>query len=196
MIGQDLLRDISRVFLDQDKRSASFMNLYRKASEKKVHTALRKKFRHIPDKWNENPVIPGLNAEQSAAIIKDWREKDRKEFEDSFDQGWDSVSQVIEQLNNDPITTKFITFRDKYIAHLEMTPLGQDPGPFNINSLELTFDDLFAFLDRYMPPVFELVRVVTGSVHDVEDFSSIHKRYGLDMWCILSGIDYETASEA
>lgn len=196
LMGQDILRDISRVFLDQDKRSASFVNLYRKASENQVHTALRDKFRRIPDKWNENPVVPGLSPEHAAEIIVAWQDRDRDDFEVSFNEGWESVSHAIEQLNIDPVTEKIKTFRDKYIAHLEMTPLGQDPGPFDVTSLKLTFDDIFEFLDTYMPEVFELVRVLTGSVHDVDDFSRIHKRYGLDMWCVLSGTDFEVASRA
>lgn len=196
MIAQDLIRDIARVFLDEGKRAGSFANLYRKCSDTKVHAALKEQFRHIPDKWHDNSKIPGLSVEQAASIIEEWRDKDREEFEVSFDEGWTVATRAIETLNRDPIALKIKTFRDKYHAHLEMTPLGQDPGPFDVKSLKLSFNDIFDFLDRYIPPVFELVRVLTGSVHDVDGFSAAHKKYGLDMWCVLSGVDYEIAEKA
>ena len=196
MIAQDTIRDIARVFLDEGKRAGSFANLYRKCSDKKVHTALRGKFRHIPDKWHDNLEMPGLSTEQAASIIEEWRDKDREEFEASFDEGWAVATSALESLDSDPIAQKIKTFRDKYHAHLEMTPLGQDPGPFDVKSLDLSFNDIFEFLDRYIPPLFELVRVLTGSVHDVDGFSSAHKKYGLDMWCVLSGVEYEIAEKA
>ena len=121
---------------------------------------------------NENPEIPGLTAAQAASIIDQWRDKDREEFEASFDEGWKIASEAIEQLKTDPVAEKIKTFRDKYHAHLEMTPLGQDPGPFDVNTLELSFSDLFGFLDHYIPPLFELVRVLTGSVGYVEGYTS------------------------
>ena len=192
LISQDLVRDISRVFLDEGRKACSFVNLYRKSSEKKVLRRLRANFKHIPDKWHENPVIGGLTARQSESIIDQMRDNDREDFMKSFDEGWGIVSEAIENISSDIIGQKIKTFRDKYHAHLEMTPLGQDPGPFDVGALGLSINDLFNFLDRYIPAIFELSRIITGSVHDVEGFCKAHSRHGLDMWCVLSGIDFDT----
>jgi hypothetical protein len=196
LIAQDAIRDISRIFLDDDKRAGSFTNLFRKCSVEKVYAALRENFRQIPDKWHTNPEIPGLTLKEAAPIVEEWKEKDRKEFEESFDEGWNIAMKAIESLKSDPVAQKIKTFRDKYHAHLEMTPLGKDPGPFDVNSLELSFNDIFDFLNKYIPPVFDLVRVITGSVHDIKEFSSIHRKCGLDMWCVLSGVNYEIVEKA
>ena len=44
LLAQDLVRDICRLFLDDDRRAGSMVNLHRKAAVPKIHKALR-------DKW-------------------------------------------------------------------------------------------------------------------------------------------------
>ncbi|SHF08607.1 hypothetical protein SAMN04487965_1332 [Microbulbifer donghaiensis] len=194
LLSQDLVRDISRVFLDEARRSGSLINLYRKCEDRRVYEKLKDNFRSIPDRWHENPKIPGLPKEIAKEVIHDWRNQDRNDFESSFNEGWDSVSCAIDQIKSDAVAVKIKTFRDKYHAHLEMTPLGHEPGPFDVGSLDLTINNLFEFVDRYTSPAFELVRLITGCVHDVESFSEIHKKYGLDMWSILSGANNDSES--
>ena len=118
-----------------------------------------------------------------------WRGKDKEEFEASFVKGWRVVSKAINDIKIDDFAKKVITFRDKYSAHLEMTPLGEEPAPFLISELNITYNDIFEFLDKYKESVFELARILTGNVHDVGGFSLIHKDSGEDMWCILSGVE-------
>lgn len=190
MMAQDLVRDLARLLLDDDHRAGSLVNLYRKAREPGIHKALRDQFRKIPDKWHDQPgPIPGLSEEQTARIREKWRGKDREDFEASFDEGWASVRDAVSNLEIDPVAEKVKTFRDKYHAHLEMAPLGRDPGPFDVASLGLTYNDLLDFADRYMRAVFELTRILTGNVFDVEGFSEAHRRHGSDMWRILAGLD-------
>ena len=113
-----------------------------------------------------------------------WQDKGKEEFEVSFDKGWRVVSKAI-----DDFAIKVITFKDKYSAHLEMTPLSEEPVRFLISELNITYNDIFEFLDNYKESVFELARTLTGNVHDVDGFSLIHKDSGEDMWCILSGVE-------
>jgi len=189
LIAQDLVRDLARLFLDDGHKAGSFANLYRKASVPNVHRALREQFRCLPDKWHEDSApIDGLTEEQSASVRAEWRDKDRGEFAESFDEGWAAASAAMAAMAADPIAEKVKAFRDKYYAHLEMAPLGTDPGPFKVSSLGLTFDDILQFADRYMPAAFELARILTGNVHDVEGFSNAHRKYGNDMWCVLAGL--------
>ena len=186
LIAQDLVRDLARLFLDADTKAGSFANLHRKASVPDVYDALREQFRCLPDKWHDNPAsIDGLTEEQSASVRTAWRDKDREEFAQSFDEGWATASAAITYMKADPVAEKIKTFRDKYHSHLEMAPLGTDPGPFKVSSLGLTFDEILQFADHYMPAAFELARVLTGNVHDVEGFSNAHKKYGNDMWRVL-----------
>jgi hypothetical protein len=145
---------------------------------------------NIPDKWHEQPgPIPGLSEELSAQIKAQWKDRDRDDFAGSFDKGWAIATAAIERLSTDPTALKIKTFRDKYHAHLEMAPIGSDPGPVNLSKLGLTYQDVFGFVDGYMTPAFELVRVLTGQVHDIEGFAEVHSKNGSDMWQILAGLN-------
>ena len=99
------------------------------------------------------------------------------------------VSKAINDIKIDDFAKKVITFRDKYSAHLEMAPLSDEPVRFPISKLNITYNDIFEFLDNYKESVFELARTLTGNVHDVDGFSLIHKDSGEDMWCILSEVE-------
>jgi len=190
LLGQDLIRDMFRLFLDNDPRAGSLVNLYRKAKEPKVRKALKERFRNIPDKWHDKSgLIEGLSEEQSRGLVGEWRNKDKDDFEASFEDGWLKVEKAIKSIEQDSVANKIKTFRDKYHAHLEMTPLGKDPRPFDIGKLGLTYNDILDFLDIYMEATYELVRVVTGKVYDIESFSKVHRRCGIDMWRILAGIE-------
>jgi hypothetical protein len=189
LLAQDLIRDLARLYLDYDHRAGSFVNLHRKAADPAIHDALRDYFRHLPDRWHEQPgPIEGLSEELSNRIRDSWRTRDREDFANSFTEGWATVTAAVTQLQSDAVADKIMTFRDKYHAHLEMAPLGKDPGPFDVASLGLTYNDLLSFADRYMPAVFELARVLTGNVHDVEGFSDVHRKYGEEMWRVLAGV--------
>lgn len=189
LLAQDLVRDLARLYLDDDRRAGSFVNLHRKAADPAMHKALKEYFRSLPDKWHEQPgPIEGLSVEASDRIRDSWRDKDREDFAKSFSEGWATVTAAMAELQSDPVAEKIKTFRDKYHAHLEMAPLGKDPGPFDVANLGLTYNDLLSFADRYMPALFELARVLTGHVHDVEGFSEVHRKYGEGMWRVLAGV--------
>ena len=190
LLAQDIIRDISRLFLDDDKRSGSFVNLYRKAKDPKINKSLKHKFSTIPDKMHNNaPPVKGVSEEFSKRIFEGFREQDRNEFEQSFIDGWNKVEDAINELEKDHIAIKIKTFRDKYHAHLEMTPLGKDPSPFDVSSLDLTYNDILYFHDKYIDSIFELIRIITGGVHDLEGFSKAHSKTATDFWCILAGIE-------
>jgi hypothetical protein len=189
LLAQDLVRDISRLYLDDDRRTGSFVNLYRKSSQPDIYKHLREHFTQIPVKWHDQPgPIPGLSEAASERIKAEWKDRDREDFAESFDKGWAAARSAIEELEHDPIAQKVKTFRDKHHAHLEMTAIGSDPGPFDVSKLGLTFNDILDFSDRYMNAAFELARVLTGQVYDVEGFSDVHRKYGEDMWRILAGL--------
>lgn len=188
-LAQDLIGDLARLFLDEDSKAASFVNIYRKASEPKMYAALRKQFSCLFDESSSIPIA-GLTEEQCASARIILREKDREDLGKSFEMGWNFVSAAKTDIDieRDSIVEKFRKFRDKYHAHLEMTPLGTDPRPFDLSNLNVTYNDILTFADRYMPAAFELARILTGTVHDVEGFSNIHKKSGTTMWRLLANL--------
>jgi hypothetical protein len=186
-LAQDLIGDLARLFLDKKEKAASFVNIYRKASEPKMYAALRKQFSCLFDESSSIPIA-GLTEEQCASARSILRKKDREDLVKSFEKGWNSVSAAKTDIERDSIAEKFKKFRDKYHAHLEMTPLGTDPRPFDLSELNLIYNDILTFADRYMPAAFELARILTGTVHDVEVFSNIHKKSGTTMWRLLANL--------
>lgn len=186
-LAQDLIRDLARLFFDEQKKVASFKNIYRKASEPKMHAALKKQFSCLFDESSSIPIA-GLTEEQCASARRMLREKNREDLVKSFEMGWNFVSAEKTDMEKDSIVEKFKTFRDKYHAHLEMTPLDTDPRPFDVSKLNLSYNDILTFAERYMPAAFELARILTGNVHDVEGFSNIHKKSGTIMWRILADL--------
>ena len=70
-----------------------------------------------------------------------------------------------------------------------MQPLWQEPKPFDIGSLGLTYDELFEFEDRYVSVVVDLVRIITGSSWTPEDWRKVYRESSEAMWSIFAGID-------
>lgn len=189
MIGQDLARDLVRLFLDTDRRAGSLENIFRKASEAALHRAIRAKFIAIPDQWGEGNPIPDVSPAESHRIIAGIRQRNRNEYADSFDSDWNAVTKSMADLAEDDIATKLRDFRNKYYAHLEMAPLGEDPGPIDLSALGLTYEEIFQFADRYMQTAEDLTRLITGEIPNMEDFAKMHKNYALDFWRIVAGIE-------
>ena len=187
--AQDLVRDLTRLFLDQDRRSGSLVNLYRKSSDPKVLNALKEQFRSIPDKWyKDGDGIGDLPKEMAEEVLTKMHKNHCDDFEKSFEKDWDEVATAVANLEADPVSDKLKTFRDKYHAHLEMSPLGQDPTPFDVGSLGLTYNDILAFIDRFMWVPFEINRMISGTVYSVDEFSALHRQYGSAMWRALGGL--------
>ena len=190
LLAEDLIRGLVRVFLDGGKKTASMCNIHRKASAKDMFAAMRDAFAAIPEKWRAGGRFASeVDTPGALAAREIWIKKEVSEFQDSFDEGWEVATNAIAAMNDDEVSAKLLSFRNKYYAHYEMAPLGEDPRPFDVGALEITYSDLFAFLDRYSEAGFEMSRVLTGNVHDLEGFSKAHSLYGRDMWRILAGME-------
>uniref|UniRef100_Q3ATX1 HEPN AbiU2-like domain-containing protein n=1 Tax=Chlorobium chlorochromatii (strain CaD3) TaxID=340177 RepID=Q3ATX1_CHLCH len=162
LLAQDLIRDISRLFLDEGKKAGSFTNLCRKISNKKQLGWLR-------ERYCESQVI------------------NPNELASEFHNIWDNVKKGKEKIMHDPNSEKLKTFRDKYYAHLEMTPMGNEPGPFNIKALGLTYCDIFNFLDTHQNVIYNVALMITGTNYDNEEFLGIHRKSANEMWRLLAG---------
>lgn len=189
VLAQDLLRDLVRLVLDDDKRSGNFPNVFRKASEPTILAALREHHRTIPDRWDRgNFTAEGFTKEEAAELHDGFLKRDREEFGTAFDTGVATVERAIRDLEANPVAAKMKTFRDKNHAHLEMRPFGQDPVPFPVKDLGLTYNEIFDFADRYKPAILELVRLVTAETFAMKSFTAAHQAYGSDFWRILAGL--------
>lgn len=189
LLAGDLLRDLVRLLLDDDKRSGSFPNVFRKASEPTILAALREYHRTIPDRWDrEDFTAQGFTKEEAESLHEEFLRREREDYGKAFDSGVATVERAIRDLELNPVAAKMKTFRDKNHAHLEMRPFGQDPVPFPVKDLGLTFNDIFDFADRYKPAILELVRLVTAKSFAMKSFTDAHQKYGSDFWRTLAGL--------
>lgn len=188
LLGQDLVRDQSRLFLDSDSRSGSLTNLWRKLH---ADPAIKEHYRDhhgtMFDHLHEGPVSD-LPPETSAVIQESFKEQDRVRNYAQFDARWAKVEADVAALNADPVAKKIKTMRDKHHAHLEMSKLDEEPATFDIKALGLTFNEVLAFGDRCQAIVAELGLLLTGTNWDPDQFSAVHEQRGKAMWRTLAGV--------
>lgn len=186
LFGQDLVRDLARLILDTDSRSGSLANLWQKlAANPAIAAHFRQRYGRMHDGAYEGPIA-GLSAESSAAIIERWREQDREVNYAQFDKAWTEVSSQVHALLADPVAQKIKTFRDKVHAHLQMQTLTEEPKPFDVNSLGLTFNDILGYADRCQPVVADLGLLLTGTYWSPAQFAQAHAEQGLALWRALT----------
>ena len=188
LLAQDLVRDQSRLFLDQDKRSGSLTNLWRKLNaDPAVVSHYRRSYGRMYDKHHVGSIT-NLSAESSAALMKRFRQQDRKKNYALFDKSWAKLSADMTALKVDSVAMKISTYRDKYVAHLEMRKLDEEPGAFNVTVLGLTFSDVLGFADKCQGIVSELGLLLTHTYWDPQQFAEGHAKQGTDMWRTLAGL--------
>ncbi|MNV60468.1 hypothetical protein D3C71_1529300 [compost metagenome] len=182
------MRDQSRLFLDNDPRSGSLTNLWRKLqADPAIKEHYRERYGHMFDHFHDEP-ISDLPPESTAVFQEKFRQSDRDENYSRFDSGWEKVSAAMALLMADPVAEKIKTLRDKHHAHLEMRKLDEEPGAFDINTLGLTFNEVLAFGDRCQAIVAELGLLLTGTSWDPQQYASVHEAQGKAMWKTLAGV--------
>ena len=186
LLGQDLLRDQARLFLDDDKRSGSLSNLWRKLH---VDPAIKVHFRdlygHMLDALHYDQ-ISDLSPESSAAIMEKFMEQDRATNYAKFDERWERLEADMAALKADPVAAKIKTFRDKHHAHFEMQKLDEEPKAFDVKTIGLTFNEVLAFGDGCQALVAELGLLLTGTNWDPKQFAEGHAKQGTAMWLTLA----------
>lgn len=186
LLGQDLLRDQARLFLDDDKRSGSLTNLWRKLG---ADPAIRAHFRDVYGRMFDDlyaDKIDGIPAESSAAIMERFKQQDRDKNYKYFDESWARVETHVTDLKTDPVATKIKRFRDKHHAHFEMQKLSEEPKPFDVNTIGLTFNELLVFGDCGQAVVAELGLLLTGTSWDPKQLADAHAKQGVAMWLALA----------
>ncbi|KAF1710182.1 hypothetical protein [Pseudoxanthomonas sacheonensis] len=186
LLGQDLLRDQARLFLDDDSRSGSLTNLWRKL---RVDPAIKDHFREVYGRMFDDlrtDTIEGLSPESSAAIMEQFAQQDRDKNYARFDEDWERVEAEMAVLGSNPVAAKIKTFRNKRHAHFEMQKLDEEPKPFDADSIGLTFDEVLAFGDLGQALVAKLGLLLTGTSWDPQEFAQAHAKQGTDMWKTLA----------
>ena len=188
LLAQDLIRDQSRLFLDSGHKTGSLPNLWRKLhADPAIKSYYRRSYGRMFDKLHVG-TITNLSAESSAALMKRFRQQDRRKNYALFDKNWTKLSADMTALKVDPAAMKISTYRDKYVAHLEMRKLDEEPGAFNVTVLGLTFNDVLAFADKCQGIVSELGLLLTHTYWDPQQFAEGHAKQGTDMWRTLAGL--------
>jgi hypothetical protein len=186
LLGQDLLRDQARLILDDDKRSGSLSNLWRKIhADPAIKHHFRDAYGHMFDDMN-NGQIRDLSPESSAVILEQFKEQDRATNYSQFDERWERLEANMAALKAEPMAVKIKTFRDKHHAHFEMQKLDEEPKAFDVNSIGLTFNEVLAFGDRCQTIVAELGLLLTGTNWDPKQFAEGHAKQGTAMWMMLA----------
>ena len=186
LLGQDLLRDQARLFLDESPRSGSLMNLWRKLTvDPAIIAHFRDAYGRMLDHLHDQ-VIGDVPPEVSAVVMERFKQRQRAENFTRFDQGWVRLQAEMAALKVDPVAAKIKTFRDKRLAHFEMQKLDQEPKPFDVDTLGLTFNEVLAFGDRCQATVAELGLLLTGTNWDPAQFANAHAKQGVALWTALS----------
>ncbi|MCF7220989.1 hypothetical protein [Marilutibacter chinensis] len=188
LLAQDLVRDQARLFLDNGAKTGSLPNLWRKLNaDPDIKNHYRRSYGRMFDKLHVGS-FPNLSAKSSAALMKRFKDKDRRKNYALFDKSWAKLSADIPALKADHVAIKISTYRDKYVAHLEMRKLDEEPGAFNVNVLGLTFSDVLGFADKCQGIVSELGLLLTHTYWDPQQFAEGHAKQGTDMWRTLAGL--------
>lgn len=188
LLAQDLVRDQSRLFLDQDKRSGSLTNLWRKLNvDPAVVSHYRRSYGRMFDKLHVGS-ISNIPAEMSAAFMRKFKQQDRKKNYAFFDKSWKRLSADMADLATNAVALKIGTYRDKYLAHLEMRKIDEEPGAFDVKSVGLTYNDVLSFGDQCQVIVSELGLLLTHTYWDPKQFASTHSEQGVAMWRALAGV--------
>lgn len=186
LLGQDLLRDQARLFLDDDKRSGSLQNLWRKLrADRAIKHHFRDAYGHMFDDLHTGR-IRGLPEDVSATFMESFKKDDQSKHLVQFDQRWGRLESSIPELREDPVALKILTFRDKHHAHFEMQKLSEGPAPFDVSKLNLTFDEILSFGDKCQGIVAELGLLLTRTSWDPTDFSKAHAKQGTSLWITLA----------
>ncbi len=186
LLGQDLLRDQARLFLDEDRRSGSLPNLWRKIhADPTIKAHFRDTYGHMFDELHDGQ-IGGLSAESSAVIMERFKKQDQEASYAQFDERWERLEADMAAIRSDPVAAKIKTFRDKRHSHFEMKKLGEEPEAFDVEAIGLTFNEVLSFGDRCQAHVADLGLLLTGMNWDPKEFAEEHARQGTAMWMTLA----------
>jgi hypothetical protein len=186
LLGQDLLRDQARLFLDDDKRSGSLSNIWRKLhADPAIKAHFRDAYGRMFDELHHDQITD-LSPELSVAIMEKFMEQDRATNYAQFDEQWERLDADMAALKAHPVAAKIKTFRDKHHAHFEMQKLDEEPKAFDVNTIGLTFTEVLAFGDGCQALVAKLGLLLTGTSWEPEQFAEGHAKQGTAMWLTLA----------
>lgn len=181
LLGQDYIRELARLFLDKGEKTGSLMNIWRKLQVPGVREHYRDSYGGMFDDLEEEP-IEGI----SEATREEWRQRRRDRNKDVFDKEWAAVSVAMNELSNDPVGKSVKTFRDKRHSHWEMQLIGQEPAPFDIGTLDLTYDGVFEFGRRCERVLADLGKLLTHTHWEPSEFSEMSAEQGRALWLTLA----------
>ena len=181
LLFEDLARNFCRLFLDAKGKAASAVALVSKMKEPSMLAELQRRYRHCNDSTplgNPDDIPIDFLDIVNPADINAQRDRDERHFVER----WEKVTRMTESLTDDSVVGKLRTYRDKWVAHLEVQPMQSDPAPFDIKSLNLVYGDVFDRIERYISLPFDIYLLVCHTDYAVAQFRQLHKEAGSEMW--------------
>ncbi|MEB1626135.1 hypothetical protein QT932_019295 [Xanthomonas campestris pv. campestris] len=181
LLGQDYIRELARLFLDKGEKTGSLTNTWRKLQLPGVRERYRDSYGRMFDYlWDGPDEYIGEETR------KKWRQRDIDENMAKFDEKWGAVSEAIKELKIDPVAISVRLFRDKHHSHWEMQKLGEEPKPFDISTLRLTYQEIFDFGDRCLKILAMLGELLTHAHWEPDEFVDISAEQGRTLWMTLA----------
>lgn len=181
LLGQDYIRELARLFLDRGANTGSLTNVWRKLQAPGVRGHYRDAFSRL---------FSSLDVERldgsSEMPIEQRRENKRAWKTAVFDQRWAAVSQAMLELADDGFAHGVKTFRDKRHAHFEMQRMEEEPVPFDVGELGLTYDGIFDFGFRCEQILVDLGELLTQTHWNLSGASRISAKRGRALWMTLA----------
>ncbi len=109
------VQDLSKICMDNDKRTPSINNLMSYLEDSNLQKELRQRF----SQWCTPSAEEESNPEIIAAINR-WGELRRKGSQDRFDSLYEEVTRLWKGLSESSTISAFLTLRNKNISHNEV----------------------------------------------------------------------------
>lgn len=171
----DIIEDLVGFTQDNDKSSASLVNIRNRISNIELREAIKEDFcKPPPSTW--------VNTELDDAIRQRFDTKYRDRQAREFDQLYESVTMGIDKLTGSDIAKKLKNVRNKVSSHYAMTSQGEEPRLLNLADFGLKWGDAEKYMQDAKKVIFDMILLVTNSSYALESFENHHTGIADDFW--------------
>lgn len=175
----DIIEDLVGFTQDNDKSSASLVNIRNRISNIELREAIKEDF-------CKPPPITWVNTELDEAIRQRFEEDENTKYREKqarkFDQLYESVTMGIDMLIDSDMAKKLKNVRNKVSSHYAMTSQGEEPRLLNLADFGLKWGDAEQYMQDAKKVIFDMILLVTNISYDLEGFEKHHTRIANDFW--------------
>ena len=170
---EDIIRSACAFALDQAPATPSVINTWRLADQVAVLSALRERF----------VMAQSTNPAQGRRDFGDTRTPSQR-----FDDAVVRLRQTVPAVTAGPLAQKFVTARNKGVAHHEMrNPAGATPRRFDLRNSKIGWEGLREFVESLAPLVSDLALIITGTDYRILKKHEHHRQNVEDFWARIMG---------